>query len=207
MSTIVNHRAKPGIVRRVVRAMAAILPKKIRRALFGRYWAARSPDRVFLVQELLPRYAARAGNILWIGCRDYTNDYAKRLERKGGVCWTIDIDPASARWGRNGRHVVGDVCDAAKLFPDLRFDTVLCNGIFGFGVNSREQQAEALQAIATILKPHGTLLLSWNTDRTPDPVASGLTQPGFEYVPTPGLDTHYTFEGYTHVYELLQKRS
>ncbi|WP_235559315.1 class I SAM-dependent methyltransferase [Brevundimonas sp. Leaf168] len=79
------------------------------------------------------------------------------------------MDPTAARWGREGRHRTGDVCEADRLFSDLTFDAVVCNGVLGYGVDSPDQQQRALKALAAILRPGGRLLLGWNTTRSPIP--------------------------------------
>jgi SAM-dependent methyltransferase len=129
----------------------------------------RNPGRIALVNEILPAYAKLGGRILWIGCRRYTNSYGRLLSKDGGECWTTDIEPTHAKWGEKHRHFTCDVVEIDKLIPSEAFDTVLCNGVFGFGVDTREAQLAALQAMGSILKPGGRLLLGWNTERVEDP--------------------------------------
>jgi SAM-dependent methyltransferase len=129
----------------------------------------RSPGRVVLVNEILPAYAKCGGRILWVGCRRYTRDYGALLERTGGECWTTDIEITHAKWGQSGRHFTWDLVAIDELIAGSSFDSVLCNGVFGFGVDTRESQGAALKAMSRILKPGGRLLLGWNTDRVEDP--------------------------------------
>ncbi|WP_404419368.1 class I SAM-dependent methyltransferase [Brevundimonas vesicularis] len=141
------------------------------------------PDRRVMADCYVPALAADGGRILWVGCREYTLDDYALLEAQGGEVWTTDIDPAAARWGREGRHRTGDVCEADRLFSDLTFDAVVCNGVLGYGVDSPDQQQCALKALAAILRPGGRLLLGWNTDKIADPVAAGLTDADFQAAP------------------------
>jgi len=160
----------------------------------------RLPDRRLLSEVYLPTFAAEAGTLLWVGCRKYTaGDYAI-LEQAGGTVWTTDIDPAAARWGRQGRHRTGDLCEADQLFRDIVFDAILCNGVLGYGVDSPDQQTRALRAMARILRPGGRLLLGWNTDKIDDPVAAGLTAPEFEPTALHGA-ARVRFDDVTHVYD------
>ncbi|WP_295190123.1 bifunctional 2-polyprenyl-6-hydroxyphenol methylase/3-demethylubiquinol 3-O-methyltransferase UbiG [uncultured Brevundimonas sp.] len=164
------------------------------------------PDRRVMADSYVPALAADGGRILWVGCREYTLDDYALLETQGGEVWTTDIDPAAARWGREGRHRTGDVCEADRLFPDLTFDAVVCNGVLGYGVDSPDQQQRALKALAAILRPGGRLLLGWNTDKIADPVAAGLTDADFQAAPLGDQPTRVQFDAVTHVYDSLIRR-
>ncbi|WP_295208683.1 class I SAM-dependent methyltransferase [uncultured Brevundimonas sp.] len=164
------------------------------------------PDRRVMAENYVPALAADGGRILWVGCREYTLDDYALLEGQGGEVWTTDIDPAAARWGREGRHRTGDVCEADRLFSDLTFDAVVCNGVLGYGVDSPDQQQRALNALAAILRPGGRLLLGWNTDKIADPVAAGLTDADFQAAPLGDQPTRVQFDAVTHVYNSLIRR-
>ena len=165
---------------------------------------SRSPDRELLVRGYLPAFAARGGRILWVGCRPYTMGYPALLECEGAEVWTTDVEDRAQAWGRPGRHRTGDIGEADALFGDIVFDTVLCNGVLGWGVDTRKHQAKALAAMAAILKPGGRLLLGWNTDKTPDP--ADLAEQHFEPSPMGELAERMAVPGVTHVYDLLVRR-
>lgn len=160
------------------------------------------PDRVILTGTLLPAFTGFR-RTLWIGCQAYTPPYYATLESGGGECWTLDLNPESAAWGREGRHVIGDLTQADTLFAPAFFDAVICNGIFGWGVNSLEERSKALAAMATILKPDGVLLMGWNNHKTDDPVplASAL----FARTVLQDVPSHITVGQSTHRYDLLRK--
>lgn len=161
------------------------------------------PDRRMLRDHYIPAVARDAGRILWVGTRPYTALAYLELEAGGGVVWTCDVDPDAARWGHPRWHRVGDVRDVDTLFHDIRFDTVIYNGVVGFGVDTLEDQTRSLAAIARALKPGGLLILGWNSDRVGDPHVTGVIGP--DYAPTPYADhaTRVTFAGSTHVYDVL----
>ncbi|MFN3836557.1 MAG: class I SAM-dependent methyltransferase [Brevundimonas sp.] len=165
------------------------------------------PDRKVMADSYIPALAADGGRILWVGCREYTLDDYAALETQGGQVWTTDIDPAAARWGRESRHRTGDVCEADRLFSDLTFDAVVCNGVLGYGVDSPEQQQRALDALAAILRPGGRLLLGWNTDKIDDPVEAGLTTAHFILAPLGDRPPRVRFDAVTHVYDSLIRKS
>lgn len=163
------------------------------------------PDRRALADIYLPALAARGGRILWVGCRRYTAADYPVLERQGAEVWTTDIDPRAARWGRSGRHRTGDICEADQIFDGLSFDTIVCNGVLGFGVDQPYDQERALAAMAAILKPGGLLLLGWNTDKIADPL--DLPRFGHFYAPASlgAAPSRLRFDAVTHVYDVLTR--
>jgi SAM-dependent methyltransferase len=172
---------------------------------------SRSPDRALLAKIIIPtlaqtRVLSCGADALWIGCRRYTVRYYRLIEARGARCWTLDIDPSVRRWGRTGRHIVGDMLELDRLFPDMRFDVVLCNGVFGWGVDTPSEQKKAYAALASITKPGGLLLLGWNTDRISDPSEANSAS-FFEPSCLPGFGTRKMVKGCTHVYDVLRRRS
>jgi SAM-dependent methyltransferase len=187
----------------------------LRHELASRQFAriiSRLPDRVMLTKTIFPALArtaafASGSDVLWIGCRRFTKPYYRQIEARGARCWTLDIDPTVRRFGRRGRHVIGNVLELNLLFPKLRFDTVVCNGIFGFGVDTVDDRIKACAAMARVAKPGGWLLLGWNSDRGPDPLHAGLASPWFETATLPGFGTREVVKDSTHVYDVFRRRS
>jgi hypothetical protein len=167
---------------------------------------SRSPDRRILRKTILPSFAVAGGDILWIGCKRYTKDYYQLLETAGGRCWTVDIDVTAACWGNGERHHIGDICRVEEWWRGASFDSVLCNGVLGFGVNTPEAQRLCLASMAKIMKPKGVLLVGWNTDRIEDPVAAGLLEPWFERTGLRGMEDRRVCAGTTHVYDVFHRR-
>lgn len=164
------------------------------------------PDRLLMADAWIPAFAAEGGRILWVGCRAYTaTDYAA-LEAKGAQVWTTDIDPDAARWGQAERHRTGDVCDIDTVFPDITFDAILCNGVFGYGVDDTDMQRRAAAAMAAILRPGGRLLLGWNTDKIADPVAAGVMEPWFDATAFAEQPPRVGFDTVTHIYDNFIRR-
>lgn len=139
----------------------------------------RNPVRIVLETEILPAYARLGGRILWVGCRRYTKKYGSLLSLYGGECWTTDIEMGHAKWGEPGRHFTWDLTEIDRLIARGTFDSVLCNGVFGFGLNNREAQLAALEAMGNILKPGGRLLLGWNVERVEDLTGLASVQKAF----------------------------
>jgi SAM-dependent methyltransferase len=200
-----SPQARTSIARRLVRSF---IPDKIRHPLVGRFCELRvlySPDRVYLKHSILPRIGRRGGAALLVGCRRYTAQDPKILKRYGALCWTLDIDPAAARWGAQGRHVVAPIEGAASVFRRAMFDTVVLCGVFGFGVDEIAEQEAAIEACAAILKPGGLLVLGWNSDLVADPARlSGLARDFTRSCD--GKDRRVTFRRSTHVFDFHRRR-
>lgn len=199
-----------NVMQSVIRPVAkALVPRRVRlwiKDIQNARRVRRNPGRIALVKEILPAYARLGGRILWIGCRRYTKKYGALLRRYGGECWTTDIDARHARWGVSGRHFTCDVVEIDKLIPSEAFDSVLCNGVFGFGVDTRTSQMAALQAMSVILKPGGRLLLGWNTDRVEDPASFDFALSGFVGDDPIGRGARYEIPEAGYVYCFLRRR-
>jgi SAM-dependent methyltransferase len=190
------------IAKRLLPRSFRVWAKDIRNA----YQVRRNAGRAILVNEILPAYASFGGRILWIGCRRYTKTYGSLLERNGGTCWTTDIEAAHAKWGEAGRHFTWDLLLIDRLLAAEAFDTVLCNGVFGFGVDTQESQLTALRAMARILKPGGRLLLGWNTERVDDPMLLEFTRSAFVGDDLGGRGARWEVPEAGYVYAFLRRK-
>lgn len=167
----------------------------------------RDPARQLLVRVILPAYAALEGRVLWIGCRRYTRKYGRIFRQQGREFWTTDINAAHARWGEKHRHLTADLLEIQWQVPAGSFDCVLCNGVFGFGINDRLAQEKALQAMAAILKPGGRLLLGWNTNLVEDPLTLECASRSFEAENLTGRGPRITVDEARYVYEFMRKKA
>jgi SAM-dependent methyltransferase len=193
----------------VVGSVKRLLPSPVRlwaKDILNARRVGRNPGRIALVNEILPAYAACGGRILWIGCRRYTKGYGKLLERNGGECWTVDIELRHAKWGERGRHLTADLLSIDQLVPAASFDSVICNGVFGFGVDTRSAQVAALRAMAAILKPGGRLLLGWNTERVEDLLSLDFVQEDFVGDALTEHGARWAIPEARYVYDFLRRR-
>jgi hypothetical protein len=199
----VNEHTEHPLWRRVART---ILPGAVRHRLgtwYGELGIAHLPDRIYLVRELIPAVGRCADKVLLIGCRPYTKHYPGLFGMHGAECWTIDIDPSTARWGAPGRHVTGAIQDSQVHLPASWFDAIVLNGVFGFGLNSVWDQDTALRACRLLLKSHGWLVLGWNADRCVDPSELPALGRYFRASSFPGLHLRRTFAKSTHVFAIF----
>ena len=96
--------------------------------------------------------------------------------------------------------MIGDILDEPSHWPASSFDTIILNGVFGFGLNSERDQDAALRACRLLLANDGWLVLGWNTDRSVDPSELPTLQNLFRPSSIPGLAQRQTFAKSTHVY-------
>jgi SAM-dependent methyltransferase len=119
----------------------------------------------FVLSRLNPR------RVLDIGREPYGAFYNEFYT--GRELWTIDRDPAQARFGA-GNHIVDDVANLRSHFRNDYFDFVLMNGVFGWGLNDKPAVEQAFAAVHAALRPAGLFVLGWND--TPDLVPVPLSQ-------------------------------
>lgn len=196
----VEEQARSRLWRRAARRLLSGSARRRLHMWFGDLWVVYRKDRRHLDRELIPVIGRRGGKVLFIGCRKYTKHYPRLLAARGLECWTIDIDPIAARWGAPERHVIGDILDEPSHWPASSFDTIILNGVFGFGLNSERDQDAALRACRLLLANDGWLVLGWNTDRSVDPSELPTLQNLFRPSSIPGLAQRQTFAKSTHVY-------
>jgi SAM-dependent methyltransferase len=118
-------------------------------------------DRRMLEDVILPACAARADcrRVLFVGCAAYTRCY----EEIFAGCEYITIDPAPGR-RRHGaaRHIVAGLQELDAYLPPETLDLVVCNGVFGWGLDARSACEAAFAACRHALRPGGMLVLGWN---------------------------------------------
>ena len=164
-------------------------------------------DRIYMVNEILPALmSSSVQRLLFVGCKEYTARYGRRLTRAGVDYWTTDIDPAAVIWGEKDHHIVCDITRIDHVCPAELFDAVLLNGVLGDGVDEESVMNRALTAIAHILRPNGILLIGWNSEKKhPNPIElDGVTMNFRRGCPLP-LPARKTFADTDHVYDWLIK--
>jgi SAM-dependent methyltransferase len=163
-------------------------------------------DRVFLERRVVPYLASRrAAQVLFVGCRMYTQHYPALFGAAGMTAWTMDIDPAAEAFGHAGHHRTLDLLDLDDRSFPVVFDAVVLNGVFGYGVDDPGAIDAALGVVARLLRGGATLVVGWNRDRSVDP----LTLPAAAaFAPCPLEDgrARIAFDSVTHVYDLLVRR-
>jgi len=128
-------------------------------------------DRDVLERIIFPNIISyhNPKTILDIGREDYQQFY--NLFFEGRELWTIDINPKMKEFGARN-HVTDSVANLKKYFPNDKFDFIIMNGVFGWGLNKKKDIEKTFNAIYDVLKRGGIFVFGWNdtTDLTPVPL-------------------------------------
>ncbi|MFL6603369.1 MAG: hypothetical protein ACJ8R9_18850 [Steroidobacteraceae bacterium] len=166
-------------------------------------------DRRVLEEIIFPFYVAlpEIQSVLFVGCDWYTKHYAKMFFHQHDY-WTIDISPNARKYGAR-QHIVDALEFLDRHAPPERFDLILCNGVFGFGLNTQDQCERAIVNCHSRLKQHGHFLFGWTNvpARTPIPLKSLESLKRFQQFSFPPLGTwrYVTQTPYSHTYDFYQK--
>ncbi len=118
-------------------------------------------DRRLLARVILPYFAGSAQfeRVLFVGCAWYTRGYASLFRERR--YWTLDPDASKRRWGAQ-RHIVASLARVRDQFDAASLDLVVCNGVFGWGLDDKAEVEAAFGGCYDCLRPGGVLVLGWN---------------------------------------------
>lgn len=204
------HSLLPGLLHRKIWKVAEIaLVFGLRKTLEwrGRSLVLDTPDRRRLDLDILPVLLARPGcsRILFVGCDWYTRHYEQIFA--GKEYWTIEKDPARARFG-GPRHVTSDLSSLDSHFEPESLDLIVCNGVLGWGLHEPADVERSFSACARALRPGGVLVLGYNDvpEKMPVPIESIRALEAF--APDPSFPEPISTETYNrHTYRVLARRS
>ncbi len=190
-----------------VRPLARRL-RQISHSLGMEFSALRTEDRLVLESRILPALAEdeTVHSILFVGSAWYTDKYEKVFAGKN--YWTIEIDPTLRRYGSR-QHVTDSVANIRSHFSPETFDLIICNGVWGWGLDEKDEVEKAFSGCHDCLKPEGVLLLGWNDVEAhrPQPLDTYHWFASFRpYVFQPlGTDRFETGTDNRHVYSFFIK--
>jgi SAM-dependent methyltransferase len=163
-------------------------------------------SRIFLDGEILPWIAKHYSRVLSVGTAPYAFQ-AEKLFRRGREHYTtIEPETGPALWGARN-HIVAPIQEIGRHRPIGHFDCIVFNGVFGFGIDTLEEQRHTIKVLYDALAPGGLLLVGWNTNLTLDPEELGLFDSYFvpaESLPWPHRTRFPLPE--THVYDFYTRR-
>ncbi|HTT41456.1 MAG TPA: class I SAM-dependent methyltransferase [Steroidobacteraceae bacterium] len=166
-------------------------------------------DRQVLEEVIFPHFCALATvrTVLFVGCGSYTAHYQRRYFPSADY-WTLEPDPSLRRYGAT-QHVVAPFEELARHFTENSIDLIICNGVYGWGLDRAEQCEAAFSQAHVCLRPGGFLLLGWDDvpRRTPVPLESLPSLARFRRYELPALATwrYLTHTPYRHTYDFYQK--
>jgi SAM-dependent methyltransferase len=192
-------------------------PKMIMRGLkvvaytvMGREMPIVNHDRYILEQKIIPFYLESPEfiKVLFVGCGSYTKHYEKWFKTK--EYWTIDINPMKKIYGAKN-HIIGSMSDLSLHFKDNSLDLIICNGVFGWGLNDREDVEKAFSGCYDSLRKGGVLILGWDDtpEKNPFPLETCKSLSQFQSYCFPPLSTsqyrNLTDESDKHVFNFYVK--
>ncbi|MEC4881694.1 MAG: methyltransferase domain-containing protein [Scytonema sp. PMC 1070.18] len=147
-------------------------------------------DRYILEQKIIPYFVEKEEfvKVMFVGCAHYTKHYEKWFQTK--EYWTMDIEPRKRIYGSK-KHIVGSMSDLAHFFREKDLDLIICNGVFGWGLNDRQDVEKAFAGCYKCLRQGGVLIIGWNDvpDKKPFPLETCESLSKFQPYFFPPLST------------------
>ena len=169
----------------------------------------RSPARDVLEQFIIPYYASghTKSRLLFVGSDWYTKHYQRTLRKH--EYWTIDPDPHKTQYGAKN-HIVDYLENLTHHFDSGYFDTIICNGVLGFGLFDKDPVEKSLNACFSCLRDGGTFVLGWegSSEVLSFPLEECVSLQRFSsfYFPPLATSNYTTRPQYPYVYSFFQKR-
>jgi hypothetical protein len=131
----------------------------------------RTDARRVLDTIILPYFADQGGcsKILFVGCAWYTRGYSRLFAGKD--YYTLDIDPSQSRYGSKRLHITDSLANVTAHFSEGELDLIVCNGVFGWGLDDKPEVERAFLGCYECLREGGFFILGWNDIPTRRPFA------------------------------------
>lgn len=202
-SPVTRMPRRPLYVRAFFRAVRNM------KSMFGVPSFLRNEDRRVLEQVIFPHFLRSEGckDVLFVGCDWYTEGYNKWFEEKKNY-WTVDVDASSRRYGAR-QHVVDGMQNLDRHFRPGTFDLIMCNGVFGWGLDDRTDVERAFFACYRCLRADGVLVIGWDgvEERCPFPLGECQSLRAFKPLTFPplGVAEYQTDTPYRHTFTFYFK--
>lgn len=195
----------------LIRFAKKVVPAPIKLATKARWKNGRVslmiPDRVFLENTAIPFFAEteEIKTVLDIGVDWYTWRYNRLFPNQ--EYHSIDFDPGKARFASD-RHIEGSLLELDQHYKAEQFDLIMCNGVFGWGVNEPETIQTGAMQITKCLAPGGYLVVGWNDndERRPEGLEAILADKLEPFVFPPVNDCFFdTNTAHRHLFRFYRK--
>src|SRR5882757_5410187 len=166
-------------------------------------------DRIVMERDILPEYARDAGikRILFVGCGRYTA-HCQQLFCPDQDFWTIEPDADAAGFGAQ-QHVIAPLEALDRHFPPAHFDLIICNGVYGWGLDRHEQLEAGFAQCHSRLRDDGHLFFGWDDipQRAPVDLDTVSSRALFRKYTFPPLGTWRFVTGtpYRHTFDFYRK--
>lgn len=165
-------------------------------------------DRRVLEKEIFPYFVSRTqfSKILFVGCAWYTQGYKTLFQDKDYL--TLESDPAESRYGAK-KHINDRLENISRHFQTGELDLIVCNGVFGWGLDDRISVEQAFDGCYRSLRLGGIFVLGWNdtVERCPFSLAECQSLKLFQPFVFPPLSTaDYVVDTFSkHTYSFFIK--
>ena len=182
---------------------------RVLRKRFGLPTPLNTTDRIVMERDIFPEYARDPSikRMLFVGCGRYTAHY-QQLFFPTKDFWTIEPDPGAAGFGAK-QHVIAPLEDLDRHFPPAHFDFILCNGVYGWGLDRHEQLEAAFAQCHSRLRDDGHLFFGWDDipQRAPVDLDTVSSRARFRKYTFPPLGTwrYLTDTPYRHTFDFYRK--
>lgn len=176
----------------------------------GGHWPLSVPDRLVLEDEILGYFAGQGDvrRVLDVGTAWFTRFYHRLLPE--AEYWTIERYPELAKYGAP-KHKAISLLEVGEHFEPASFDLVVCNGVFGWGLDDPDEIASALKIVASSLRGGGVLVVGWddNDNNRPSGLAASASAAGLSSwkFPPRGESEIRTATKWNHVFSFYQKHA
>jgi SAM-dependent methyltransferase len=166
-------------------------------------------DRRVLEKTIFPYYQADSSfkTVLFVGCNTYTSHYQQKYFNDKNF-WSIEPDADLQKFGAN-QHVVAPLEEVGRHFTANFFDLIICNGVFGWGLDYAGQCEAAFSQCHACLRDGGHLVFGWDdvARRTPIQLADIASLARFRKFSFPPLGSwrYLTDTPYRHTFDFYQK--
>lgn len=134
----------------------------VKNTMLGKETPIDNNDRYVLEKIIIPYFVEKEEftKVLFVGCGSYTKHYEKWFKDKQEY-WTIDINPLKKIYGAKN-HIVDSSSNLNSYFQDNYLDLIICNGVFGHGLNDKEDVEKAYGGCYQSLRDGGVLIIGWD---------------------------------------------
>jgi SAM-dependent methyltransferase len=166
-------------------------------------------DRRVLEQTIFPHFMSNQTirDVLFVGCDLYTAHYEREYFSRANYT-TIEPNPGRARYGARN-HLVAPLEELAKYSGPNTFDLIICNGVYGWGLDTLQQCEAAFSQCYECLRVNGLMLLGWDDveRRVPVPLMQIAALQRFRKYRFPAFGSwrYVTDTPFRHTYDFYQK--
>ena len=183
--------------------------ERILRKRLGLATPLNTTDRIVMERDIFPEYARDPAieRMLFVGCGRYTAHYQQQFFPNKDF-WTIEPDPGSAGFGAK-QHVIAPLEELDRHFPAGHFDLIICNGVYGWGLDRPEQLEAGFAQCHSRLRDDGHLFFGWDDipERAPVDLDTVSSRALFRKYTLPTLNTwrYLTDTPYRHTFDFYRK--